>query len=71
MHRKYRQLQTLLLLTAYLLMQKAGWFALWSRITCWLVLPGADMIMTRFSIVRALCMGKGARYVSSSIELEI
>jgi hypothetical protein len=25
--------QTLLLYIAYLLMQKAGWFALWSRIT--------------------------------------
>lgn len=40
---------------ADLLMLKAEWLALWSRMTCSLVLPLAPVIITRLFTVRVLC----------------
>lgn len=38
-----------------LLMLNAEWFALWSSMTCSLVLPLAPVIITRLLTVRVLC----------------
>jgi hypothetical protein len=44
----------------HLLMTKAGWLALWSRMTCWLLLSGAPMMATRLSTVSTPCRTKHA-----------